>query len=155
MAKEKEILECLKKSLDDVRCIGVLTHLEEILVGEDNAGDEYHRMFTSDGEVITTIEELIGHISEDDIELDRVRVRKERFYNSLSGVRVRLNNIVVRLKGSKKGDNKLSYEFGIGDKNLVFVLSYFADNDTELPIKVNYLDLIDVRKEEEDDSNEG
>lgn len=154
MAKVNEVIECLKKSLDDIRCIGVITHLNEILQGIDNAGNTYGRIFDLDGNPINTVEEFIGKISADDAELDRVRVRKERFYNSLSGVRVRLNNIIVKIKGGKLGDNKLAFEHGIGEKNPIFTLSYFADNDTDIPIKANYMDLVDVKEVDEDDNED-
>lgn len=151
---ENEVIEHLKKSLTDIRCIGARVYLREILTGYDKLGKEYSRLTTVDGTEIATVDDLIGAITAEEVELDRVRVGKERFYNSLSGVRVKLKNVLLNIQSGRTGDTKMRVDFGAGVKNPVFVMSYFADNDSDLPIKINYIDAENYVPEENEDESE-
>lgn len=144
MNYESEVVPLLKKNLEDIRNIGALIHLRDLLVGYNVVDEPYYRFKDDKGNEIKDVAGIIALITEDEVELDRVHVVKERYVSSLTGCRIKLKNVIMEASEWRPQDNSIRREFGVGKKNLVFVMSYKLDGDDALPLKINYIDFEDV-----------
>lgn len=145
MSGKSELIASAKKALSDVRCRGSVVYLESLLIRVNELNQRETPRFTDkDGNPITSVKDIIGLINEDDCYERKVSSTKERYTNSLSGVRLTLTNVIVDIKSRDPSDSQIRFDHGVGKKNLVLVMSYWLDNDKEVPMKINYIDFVDV-----------
>lgn len=133
-------LDSAKKALKDCRSIAALLQIDEVKTRVDRNGKENPRYHTKDEKPITTLDEIIGLMTIDDVEFSYPKVRTERFANSLMGCRIKLKNVFL-LVTETYGDEELSYKLGKGWFNLTLVLTPYQDNDKDIPLKVAYIDF--------------
>lgn len=133
-----QVLDHLKNSLDDVRCIGPILDLEKFISREiyDEATPQY-RLYTDEGETpITGLDDLKSLLTEENVTIESFVGRNSSTSHTLSPVLVTMTNVELKLKLHSDQDTEIIALFGRKAKRLSFALGYCNDNDTNLPLKL-------------------
>lgn len=140
MKLEQEAFECLKKSLDSLVCIRPYRALKELLTRVDEDGRKYSRVYLTDGVTpLETVEDVIANLKFDDIEFVLPTSRVTRHVNDPISVTLVAKNIVVSINPSNPSDSVQFLRYKAGQFKLAFTMSYFNDNDKDLPLKLLYI----------------
>lgn len=83
---------------------------------------------------VKTIDDLIAGLDETKFDFQLYLAKKDPSY--ITPITVRLTNFTLDVNTLAEDDRALGDLFGIGLKDIQFVMTYLADLDTNLPLKI-------------------
>ena len=114
--QKQKALDSAKVALKDCRSIGALLQISENKVRIDKEGNEHPRYLDINDTPILTIDDILPHITMDNVEFSYPKVKEERFANSLMGCRIKLKNVFLMVT-KDYGDENLVFYWGVGYHN--------------------------------------
>lgn len=136
---QTQVVEHLKSSLTDVRCVGTILDLEALLERkefDDEVIPQYRVYIEGTDTPVTSVADVISNIDVGECEISSYTGKGSSISHTLSPVMVTLNNLEVRTDIRFDIDHEVVSTFGRYGKRISFLLGYCNDNDTTLPLKV-------------------
>lgn len=140
---EEEVVKHLKLAMGDIRSAGAIRQLKEWVTRIDNDKNRTSRAYqdTPDN-AIADMTAFIDAINVDNCSFEKVNVRKDRYNNTLAGIKVTPRDLFIRTYPRDPLDEKITMDRATNLHQVSFILEDRNDNDKEIKIKVAYVMLV-------------